>query len=191
MVGNSSTQAQEKPFVTDDNQLLIREARRRQRRFRAGIGALVVLIAISILVIGYHLGGSSAGPRSNALTPAQNAKTLTHSSPTRFLQCNGVAAIRPKNFIIACADGNTAVQNTHWTTWSESHAVGTTTFVVNLCVPYCAASPLTTIHGAKVELSRPVKHRNATYFTSVDVLYTFKGKVHNYEVSNLPTHPLN
>ncbi len=47
-------------------------------------------------------------------------------------------AVRPTSFVLACADGNSRIDNASWTFWSADHATGTGTLTENDCDPYCA-----------------------------------------------------
>jgi predicted nucleic acid-binding Zn ribbon protein len=173
-----------------ENELLIKEARRRQRWFRTSMLGVIILLGISIFLVTDPRGPASTTPPSAAPQPKYNSQVFARKSSIRLLECDGRAVVRPTNFVIACGDGNTAVTNTHWMSWSSTIATGTTTFVVNLCVPYCAASPFTTIKGARIELFHPVKRRSVSYFTSIVVRYTLNGRAQQYRITDLPTHPI-
>ena len=74
--------------------------------------------------------------------PASSGASNLKASPVKILACTGTTLSRPRNFVISCADANAALTQTHWSTWSANRATGTTRFALNLCTPYCAASPM-------------------------------------------------
>ena len=47
--------------------------------------------------------------------------------------------VRPKSFVLACADGNSAFDKLNWSTWAPGLASAKGTLVQNDCTPYCAA----------------------------------------------------
>jgi hypothetical protein len=100
---------------------------------RARLGAMV----ISLLGIGL-LTFSLAGPvRAAAAHPAARS---TGPIQTVVLDCPGVPAlVRPKNYILTCADGYIQLQKLSWTSWTPGLASATGTLVKNTCTPSCVA----------------------------------------------------
>jgi hypothetical protein len=100
---------------------------------RARLGAMV----ISLLGIGL-LTFSLAGPvRAAAAHPAARS---TGPLQTVVLDCPGVPAlVRPKNYILTCADGYIQLQKLSWTSWTPGLASATGTLVKNTCTPSCVA----------------------------------------------------
>jgi hypothetical protein len=99
-----------------------------------------------------------------------------HASTPRLLDCAGKPVVRPASFVIACADANTELTRTRWTTWTASTATGTTRFGINFCKPYCAASKLSYFPRARVRLVAP-KHG---LFTRIVVTYVLHGKTKTF-----------
>ena len=100
---------------------------------RARLGALVIsLIAAGLLTF------SLAGPvRAAAAHPAARS---TGPIQTVVLDCLGVPAlVRPKNYILTCADGYVQLQKLSWTSWTPGLASATGTLVKNTCTPSCVA----------------------------------------------------
>jgi hypothetical protein len=100
---------------------------------RARLGAMV----ISLLGIGL-LTFSLAGPvRAAAAHPAARS---TGPIQTVVLDCPGVPAlVRPKNYILTCADGYIQLQKLSWTSWTPGLASAAGTLVKNTCTPSCVA----------------------------------------------------
>jgi hypothetical protein len=54
------------------------------------------------------------------------------------LDCQGNPQIRPRRFIITCADANTSLAKLRWFTWGPTTALGRGVEWVNNCTPNCA-----------------------------------------------------
>ena len=149
-------------------ELLFKEARARQRRRRrrgVAFAVLVVGIAASAMAIGV----TTAGPSSTS--SGSSASVLTSNNGVKVITCTGARVVRPSTLIISCADANTLLTATHWSTWNAKGATGTTRFGMNLCTPYCAASPITYFPHSTVSLSAPLTSHRATYFSQLVVHY--------------------
>ena len=162
-----------------DYELLFKEARRRQRRRRLKFLALALsAVVVAGLVVGvtHRAFASSAngGAPVGALATGASAKVVT---------CQGATVARPTTLIISCADANTQLTKTRWSTWTATRAVGTTTFAVNLCKPYCAASKMSYFPGSTVQFSRPLTTTHGRLFSLVVVHYTMNGRAKVFRFS--------
>jgi hypothetical protein len=101
---------------------------------RARLGASV----ISLFAAGL-LAYSLAGPAGAA--PADTAAvTGPGSVQTVVLDCPGLPAlVRPKTYILSCADGYIRLDKLSWTSWTPGLASATGTLVKNTCNPSCVA----------------------------------------------------
>ena len=126
--------------------------------------ALAAALAVPVL---------AAPASSGASTPAA----------VKLLTCSNSTVTRPVNYVISCADANAALSETHWTTWNPTYAVGTTRFVLNLCKPYCAASPRTDFANSTVRLSAPMTTKRGRLFSELVVRYVYKGKTDTFSLS--------
>ncbi len=163
-------------------EVLFREARRRQRQRRirrtlAGLASFALVGAAVGVAVGS--AGSSA-TKSNA-TPSAFAGT-----GAKVLTCSGASVVRPRTLVVSCADANTSLQSIHWATWGAGGASGTTTFAINLCTPYCAASPMSYFPHSSVTLSAPVASRAGTYFSRLEVRYTQGSTVKTFRFAWTP-----
>ena len=132
---------------------------------RAGIVAAAVALGVSV----------------TPLSGVAFASTLPASSvPTKLLTCEGTTVSRPSSFVISCADGNSELSATRWKTWTENRATGTTTFGLNLCVPYCAASKISQFKDSTVVLTAPESTKHGKIFSKLVVTYTVKGKAKSF-----------
>jgi hypothetical protein len=73
--------------------------------------------------------------------PAQAAPAHLAAPATQVVfDCPGQhAMVKPKSFVLACADGNSLFDKLTWTTWTSGLASAKGTLVQNDCTPYCAA----------------------------------------------------
>ncbi|MDQ2812248.1 MAG: hypothetical protein M3Z75_10315 [Actinomycetota bacterium] len=103
------------------------------KRARLRPSAVVVLasIACAFLVAGLVFG----------LTEAARA-TPAHLAPIRTVvfDCPGQLAplVRPRTFILTCADANSDLGQLSWSSWTPGLASATGTLEENDCTPYCA-----------------------------------------------------
>ncbi|HEY5265344.1 MAG TPA: hypothetical protein VIJ40_00885 [Acidimicrobiales bacterium] len=169
------TSGEESTFGTIE--VLFKEARQRERRRRLKwLGALLAMLAIGGVVTGASMNafGSSPSPSASA---SISAATSTKSG---IVTCRGNSVIEPRSFVITCADANTQLTKTHWSSWTSTGASGTTTFAMNLCTPYCAASPMSYFPNSHVTLSAPVVTKNGKLFSLLTVTYRLHGHAKTY-----------
>jgi hypothetical protein len=143
------------------------------------LGAVLVSFAFAGVVVGsttsaYGSTPSTSGAGLSALSTLQRAGLLT---------CQGTVVTEPTSFIITCADANTQLTKTHWNSWTSTGARGTTRFAMNLCTPYCAASPMSYFANSTVALSAPVKTKKGTLFSLMVVHYTLHGQAKTFRFS--------
>lgn len=127
-------------------------------RHHLGIAALVLTL------------GGVASVRPALVSAAVRPATV------KVLTCGGKTVVKPSTFIISCADANTELTATHWTSWTARSATGTTRFGLNLCNPYCAASKFSFFPGSTVRLSAPVIAKHGRLFSKLTVTYKLHGK---------------
>lgn len=149
-------------------ELLFKEAKARQRRRRIR-GVAFAMLVVGIAAAAMAIGVSAAGPASNS--SGSSASVLASNHGVKVITCTGAPVVRPSTLIITCADANTLLTATHWSTWNAKGAAGTTRFGMNLCTPYCAASPITYFPHSTVSLSAPLTSHHATYFSQLVVHY--------------------
>jgi hypothetical protein len=152
-------------------ELLFKEAKQRERRRRLRWSAVIlaaVLTAGVVAGVTYGAGGSTARASHGtaALAVGTDAKVLT---------CLGADVARPVTYVITCADGNTALTKTHWSSWTSKGARGIATFAMNLCKPYCAASKMTYYPHSVVTFSSPEATKHGTLFSLLTVRYPSAG----------------
>ncbi len=160
-------------------EVLFREAKMRERRRRArrGISALLILGIVSVaMIVGIRNAGSSSpstgGTASVALSPS-----------VRVVTCSGSSVARPSTLVVSCADANTLLTNTRWSTWNASGASGTTTFGINLCTPYCAASPISYFPRSLVRLYAPETSAHGVFFSQLEIRYGVGNKMKTFDFS--------
>lgn len=165
--------------TTQSLELLFKEAKQRERRRR------LRWIALSIVVV--LLGGVATRAAYAVGTPASHAAghapSLATGPNAKVLTCQGAVVTRPRNYIVTCADAYTQLTNTHWTHWTTKSAVGTTTFAMNLCNPYCAASKMTYYPNSAVIFSSPLTTKHGSLFSLLTVRYHSGGRLHVFHFS--------
>jgi hypothetical protein len=163
---------------SDTLELLFREAQQRARRRKMRWLTAVLALALTAgVVAGVTYGASGSTARGHGSLPPlalTSAKVLT---------CQGADVVRPRTFIITCADAYTQLTNTHWSTWTAKGATGTTTFAMNLCKPYCAASKMTYYPHSAVSFTSPVTTKHGSLFSLLTVRYSSGGHPHVFHFS--------
>ena len=125
---------------------------------------------VAVLIVGL------AGLVSAVPSVASTHDPASASPEVKILACNGKTVFEPRAFVISCADGNSELTATHWTTWTAKGATGTTRFGLNLCDPYCAASKISFFPGSTVRLSAPRSTKHGRLFSDLVVTYVLHGK---------------
>jgi len=98
---------------------------------RAWVITVLASVVAALAITGLTLTGSAhATPARPSLSPVQ----------TVVFDCPGQRAmVRPKTFILTCADANSLLDKLSWTSWTPGLASATGTLEINDCTPYCAA----------------------------------------------------
>ena len=98
----------------------------------ARLGASVIsLFAAGLLA--YSLAGPAGAAPVRPATPHASVQTVV-------LDCPGQPAlVRPKTYILSCADGYIQLDKVSWTSWTPGLASATGTLVKNTCNPSCVA----------------------------------------------------
>lgn len=116
-----------------------------------------------------HTAVQHTADRFTAVKAARHARAAV---PPVVFDCTQ-SQVRPRSFILACADGNNYLTMLSWSAWSSAFASGTGTQMINDCVPDCAVGQF---HSYPVDFvlwrSTPVPHKSGKrYFSRVTVLY--------------------
>ncbi len=106
---------------------------------RAVIIAVLASVFGGLAITGLTLG--LAGPAHAApAASARHSTTLRSTTLAVVFDCPGQhALVRPRTFILTCADGNAYFGKLSWTSWTPGLASAKGTLVLNDCTPYCAA----------------------------------------------------
>jgi hypothetical protein len=160
--------------------LLFKEAKQRERRRRLRWLSLFVAV---IVVASIASGIAYASVNSSANDGHGSPAALAASTDAKVLTCAGSDVTRPRTFIVTCADAYTQLTDTHWTTWTSTSAVGTTTFAMNFCTPYCAASKMSYFPHSTVQFSSPVSTKRGRVFSLLVVHYVSAGHARVFRFS--------
>jgi len=120
---------------------------------------------------------------AGSLIAAPVGATASSTATVKLLTCTNTKVFKPATFVISCADANSQLTATHWSTWNATSATGTTRFALNLCVPYCAASKMSYFPKSTVRLTDPVNTKHGRLFSSLVVRYRLKGKWKTFSFS--------
>lgn len=107
---------------------------------------------------------------------AQTAAAPMDPNPVVVVDCFSKAQVRPREYLLACGDGNNRLVNLRWNSWGQRTATAIGTDMVNDCTPYCAAGRFRA-YPVTVTLSRPRQwpgHPDVQRYTSIRLLYTDK-----------------
>lgn len=113
-----------------------------------------------------------------ALAAAVLAAGASATAPLpRLLSCSGKPLLRPAGTVVlACADANSELRTTRWTSWGRTSATGVTDLGLNLCNPNCASSTMSFFPHSRVRLSGVQHTKLGLLFTRVTVTYVLHGK---------------
>lgn len=89
----------------------------------AGIGVLVVSAGTALAATGH----GAARPA----VPAARDRVV-------MINCSGKAVVRPRSFLLACADANANLTKLQWTSWRPGLASAKGDLTINACIPSCA-----------------------------------------------------
>jgi hypothetical protein len=100
--------------------------------------------------------------------------TAAASSVPVVVNCRMHGQTRPRQYVLACADGNSYLARLRWKTWGSSAALAKGRSVFNDCTPRCVAGHF---HSFPVLVAlwraRPWPgHAGQRYFTRVTIIYT-------------------
>jgi hypothetical protein len=105
------------------------------------------------------------------------AVTTTAVAPKLVaLGCDLKGQVMPSQYVLACGDGNAALNGLHWTSWTPQLASGYGTYYVNDCKPFCAAGhfhsypALAVMWGSGAVTGHPSERR----YTQVTLIFTGK-----------------
>ncbi|HWD96810.1 MAG TPA: hypothetical protein VG246_10350 [Acidimicrobiales bacterium] len=175
-----STETERHAHLFDALKLLFKEAKQRERRRRVRwLSFFVAAIVTAGVASGIAYASASSSPNGAHGAPA----ALAVGTDAKVLTCQGGNVVRPRTFIVTCADDNTQLTKTRWTRWTSTSAVGITTFAMNLCKPYCAASKMSYFPNSTVRFSSPVSTKHGETFSLLVVHYVSGGKAHVYRFS--------
>ena len=121
----------------------------------------VRIVAIVLAGLGGAVtAGLSASRGSSAASPVP-----------AVLTCSGKTVVRPKSYVLACADANAYFNSMRWTSWGRTSAAATASFVQNNCAPTCADGKFIT-YPARIVLSRPRSTKLGLLFSTIRYSYT-------------------
>ncbi len=127
---------------------------------------------------------SAAGMTLAVIPAAQAAPAATAASAPVLIDCTPHGLVKPKTFIITCADANDSLTKLTWSHWGST-ASGKGTEVINTCVPSCVAGHFKK-YGAGVSLTRP---RPRPHHAGAELLHPDDHHLHRQGAARLPPRP--
>jgi hypothetical protein len=118
-----------------------------------------VVAALTLAASGALLAGPAAA--------ATQAAATTH---TKVISSCVKATYRPRAYVLACADDNTAIRHATYSTWTRHSASGHGTYYYNTCTPDCVDGK-TKHHPVSFILSRVRTVDGTRLFTRINVSY--------------------
>ena len=143
------------------------------RAWLAAVPALAIALTGGTVVAAAASPAPSAAKADMARAVREPAAGTVHSRVVVF-DCLGKPRIRPKSFVLTCADDNSYLTGLSWSSWNAGSALGKGTWHINDCLPNCAqghflAYPVDVTFWR----SRPVKHNpGERYFTRITMSET-------------------
>ncbi|MFD8410214.1 MULTISPECIES: hypothetical protein [unclassified Streptomyces] len=121
--------------------------RRRTGRIAARARTAALLCAATAFAV-------ASVPAAHAAGPGPGSAPAPEQAPVVVVDCFEEPQVRPKEYLLACGDGNNRLVALRWHTWGRDTATATGTDMVNDCRPYCAAGRFRS-YPVQVTLSHP------------------------------------
>jgi hypothetical protein len=154
---------------------------------RARLGALFICM-LAACALGLGLAGSAGA------APARPAVQVPAVQMVVF-DCPGHATplVRPKTFIISCADDNIYLSHLNWTSWTPAEASAVGTLEMNSCSPSCVAGhfqaypALVIFWGSALVKNHPSEH---AYKEMTEILTGTRPRYYDYQTHKWVTEPI-
>jgi|SRR5271165_5133037 len=162
--------------------------RSRVKTAALALGGIVAITAAASTALA--LTAAARPSRPSAVTVA-----ATTTVPV-LVNCAMKAQTRPRQYILACGDGNFYLDKLKWAAWGSSSAFAEGINTFNDCVPFCAAGHFHSfpVLAALWRAEPRPGHTGQRYFTRLTLIYTGNrtysagGKLHRLPAT--ATYPL-
>jgi hypothetical protein len=163
----------------------------------ARIGAKATAVAAcGVVALGTVTATVAASAAAAGRPQVPAVATAAASSVPVVVNCAMRGRVRPSQYVLACADGNSSLTGLHWQTWGSSSALAQGRSTFNDCIPNCVSGHFHSFPAlAALWRVRPWPgHAGQRYFTRVTIIYTGRrsyragGKTHHLPVTS--TEPL-
>jgi hypothetical protein len=161
---------------------------------RTRLGALAVgLLTAGGLGLGLACS-ASATPAHPAAQPAGRVSAAGGPAQMVVFDCPAQAPlVRPREYILTCADANSYLGSLSWTTWTPRLASAYGTLGINDCNPYCAVGhfhgypALVILWGEAAVKGHPGEHR---YTMMTQILTGPRPRYYDYLTRKWVTAPV-
>ncbi|MGW8778415.1 hypothetical protein ACWGNM_10075 [Streptomyces sp. NPDC055796] len=135
-----------------------------------------LMCAAAALAVGAAVPAAAApaSASASASASAQTPRAVMDPNPVVVVDCFSQGRVRPREYLLACGDGNNRLVGLRWNTWGQRTATATGTDMVNDCTPYCAAGRFRS-YPVTVTLSHPRPwpgHPDVQRYATIRLLYT-------------------
>jgi hypothetical protein len=137
-------------------------------------GAFVCLAATACGTVSHAAVKGGTTSVSHAAGGGQAATVSAVAVKPVVPECLTQLVVKPKNYILTCADAGSVLAHLSWSSWTGEQAVATGVHQLNNCTPNCAEGKFIS-YPAVITLSRPeplAGHPGETYFSRLTVRYT-------------------
>lgn len=128
-------------------------------------------LAATVLGLALALGLTLTASASAAPSRGTAAAAAAAKPGVVVVNCLGRSQLDPRSFVLACADGNSALSAMSWTSWTPKLASATGTLVQNDCIPYCAAGHFHN-YPVLIVLWDPVRYGGEHRYADLTMIFT-------------------
>ncbi|MGO9078047.1 MAG: hypothetical protein ACLQDY_03275 [Streptosporangiaceae bacterium] len=124
------------------------------------------------LVLASAMPSQAAAASPSRVAAARPAAAHMGSRQRVLVDCRGHALMRPRHFVIACADAGDYLTRMHWYSWSRAARARGAEWI-NSCVPNCASGRYYR-YWVRVELWQARKrphHHGEWYYSRMTIWY--------------------
>ena len=154
---------------------------------RARLGALLICM-LAACALGLGLAGSAGAAPTRPAVQVPAVQMVVFDCPG-----HATPLVRPKTFIISCADDNIYLSHLNWTSWTPAVASAVGTLEMNSCSPSCvgghfhAYPALLIFWGSALVKNHPSEH---AYKMMTEILTGTRPRYYDYQTHKWVTEPI-
>ena len=154
---------------------------------RARLGALLICM-LAACALGLGLAGSAGAAPTRPAVQVPAVQMVVFDCPG-----HATPLVRPKTFIISCADDNIYLSHLDWTSWTPAIASAVGSLEMNSCSPSCVSGhfrsyPVLVIFwGSALVKNHPSEH---AYKEMTEILTGIRPRYYDYKTHKWVTDPI-